>query len=209
METFSLVPIISSVVKVKVCPLSSTVFPPSISFRRISGPLVSSKVAICNPSSPLIFITRSNLFLCSSCEPCEKLNRATFMPASMISRSFSSLSLDGPKVQIILVFLIKSPFHFDFPIKLFRTVSAELLLKIQNNSLHIQLHNLINKVSHIFIDVCIKILIPLLFILLQNANLTFVNSLHGISMPDSLLYRPDKWLFNSLTRDKKWYAGWI
>jgi hypothetical protein len=43
--------------------------------------------------------------------PCEKLSRATFMPASIIFESISWLSMAGPIVQMILVlrFMVSLP----------------------------------------------------------------------------------------------------
>ena len=46
--------------------------------------------------------------LCSSWEPWEKLKRATFMPLAISSRRTPSLSVEGPRVQIIFVFLIQN-----------------------------------------------------------------------------------------------------
>ena len=39
----------------------------------------------------------------TSCVPCEKLNLATFMPARSTSASLSTVLMDGPSVQMILV----------------------------------------------------------------------------------------------------------
>ena len=101
-------------VRINFCPDTSSVFPPSMSFRRISGPLVSRSVATGSFNSLLTLITRSNFALCSSWLPCEKLNLATFIPASISSLNLSSLSLAGPIVQIIFVFLILTPPAFFF-----------------------------------------------------------------------------------------------
>ena len=106
MEALSEVPIISSVVNMNFCPSLSSAFPPEKSRSLISGPFVSSNVATGSFSSPLIFTTLANFFLCSSWLPWEKLKRATFIPASISSLSLSSLSLAGPIVQIIFVRLI-------------------------------------------------------------------------------------------------------
>ena len=54
-----------------------------------------------------------NLPICSSCGPCEKLKRATFIPSSINALITASLSVDGPNVQIIFVLLvINSSFLF-------------------------------------------------------------------------------------------------
>ena len=87
-----------------------TSLPPSKSRSLISGPFVSNKVATGRFNSPLTLITLANFFLCSSCVPWEKLKRATSIPANINSFSFSSLSLAGPIVQIIFVFLILALF---------------------------------------------------------------------------------------------------
>ena len=71
-----------------------------------TGPFVSSKIAIGSPSSARSFLTMSIRFFCSSCVPCEKFSLATFIPASISFRSTSSLSVAGPSVQTIFVFLI-------------------------------------------------------------------------------------------------------
>ena len=112
-EARVLSPTICSVVRVKGSPSFKTVFPPSIFPRRISGPLVSSSAPSETSISLRSFLTSFNLFRCSSWEPWEKLKRATFMPASIISRSTCSVSLAGPSVQIIFVFLIRSTLLFD------------------------------------------------------------------------------------------------
>ena len=96
----------SLVVSVKKSPALSSAFPPSKSRVRISGPFVSSKIAIGSPSSARSFLTMSIRFFCSSCVPCEKFSLATFIPASISFRSTSSLSVAGPSVQTIFVFLI-------------------------------------------------------------------------------------------------------
>ena len=105
-DAFSFVPSISSVVRIKSCPLSSSAFPSTKSQSRISGPFVSKRVATGKFNSLLILITFASFCFCSSCVPCEKLNLATFIPASINSLKVSSFSLAGPIVQIIFVFLI-------------------------------------------------------------------------------------------------------
>ena len=57
----------------------------------------------------------SNRALCSAWVPWEKLNRATFIPAWIISRRTPSLSVDGPKVHTIFVFRIFN-LSFDHPL---------------------------------------------------------------------------------------------
>ena len=77
------------------------------SFRRISGPLVSSSAATGLPSSSRRAFSFSRRPRCSSWEPWEKLKRATFMPLAIRSRSTPSLSVEGPRVQMIFVFLMQ------------------------------------------------------------------------------------------------------
>ena len=96
----------SFVVSVNNCPFVSSSFPLTNSFKRISGPFVSRSVATGRFNFFPIAITLSNLFLCSSWSPCEKLNLATFIPAFINSSNLSGLSLAGPIVQMIFVFLI-------------------------------------------------------------------------------------------------------
>ena len=104
--TFFSVPSISSVVSVNSWPGFNSSFPPSTSPIRISGPLVSRSAA-----TGLSYFLRSSLSfwirpLCSSWGPCEKLKRATSIPSLTSCSITSPLSVDGPIVQIILVFLI-------------------------------------------------------------------------------------------------------
>ena len=95
----------SSVVRVNSCPVSST--EPFLKLRsRTSGPLVSSMAATGRSSSSRRALTASSRTLCSGWVPWEKLKRATFIPASIISRSTPSLSVAGPSVHTILVFLM-------------------------------------------------------------------------------------------------------
>ncbi|OQA06264.1 MAG: hypothetical protein BWY65_02230 [Firmicutes bacterium ADurb.Bin373] len=71
--------------------------------RRISGPLVSSIMATYLPHSSAACRIASIFRLCSSCVPCEKFRRATFIPASINFFKIFTLSLAGPIVQTILV----------------------------------------------------------------------------------------------------------
>ena len=107
MEQISLVPSTSRVVRVKVWPATRFSTPFLKSFRRISGPLVSSSAATGLPSSSRRAFSFSRRPRCSSWEPWEKLKRATFMPLAIRSRSTPSLSVEGPRVQIIFVFLMQ------------------------------------------------------------------------------------------------------
>ena len=71
---------------------------------------VSSMAATGRPSSARRAFRASRRPLCSAWLPWEKLNRATFMPASSICRRTPSLSVAGPRVHTIFVFLInKNP----------------------------------------------------------------------------------------------------
>ena len=74
--------------------------------RRISGPLVSSIMAVCSPCFRRSSFTRSMRALWSACVPCEKLNRAQSMPESMSCSRTPAPSEAGPSVQMIFVFLI-------------------------------------------------------------------------------------------------------
>ena len=96
----------SSVVRVNFCPSFSTTFPSLKSRVRISGPFVSRRVAIGRFSSRRSFRILLKRALCSACVPCEKLKRATFMPASMSPRIVFSSSLAGPSVHTIFVLRI-------------------------------------------------------------------------------------------------------
>ena len=102
-----MVPSTSRVVRVKVWPATRFSTPFLKSFRRISGPLVSSSAATGLPSSSRRAFSFSRRPRCSSWEPWEKLKRATFMPLEIRSRSTPSLSVEGPRVQIIFVFLMQ------------------------------------------------------------------------------------------------------
>ena len=98
-------PTISSVVRVNVCPFFSSTLPLANSFRRISGPFVSSRAATGRFISSRSLRSIVSLPNCSSCPPCEKLKRATFMPSSIRLRITFSSSVDGPNVHTIFVFL--------------------------------------------------------------------------------------------------------
>ena len=102
----SAVPMISSVVSRNVAPASKKAFPPSKSRSRISGPLVSCIIARGRPSSLAAFFARLIFISCSAWSPCEKLKRATFIPARSSSFNFSSVCDTGPIVQTIFVFLM-------------------------------------------------------------------------------------------------------
>ena len=80
-------------------PVSSTAGP--VCPVRIFGPHRSWRIATCLPSAALSARTISNRAPCSSCVPCEKLSRATSMPASISPRMPSRVSTAGPMVQTI------------------------------------------------------------------------------------------------------------
>ncbi len=70
METRSASPFVSSVVRVNVSPVFSVTFFPSFNTPvRISGPLVSRRIAIGLPSSSRTFLSLSIRAFCSSCVP--------------------------------------------------------------------------------------------------------------------------------------------
>lgn len=73
---------------------------------RYSGPFVSSMMAIGSFSFSLTFLMSLFFARCSSCVPCQKFNRATFIPFLHIYVRISSSSQAGAMVQIILVFRI-------------------------------------------------------------------------------------------------------
>ena len=95
----------SSVESVYFCPYSSTTGVSNAPVR-ISGPLVSSRMATGTSSSSRSFFTMSARRLCSSCLPCDMLRRATFMPLRISLRRMASSSVAGPSVHTIFVFLI-------------------------------------------------------------------------------------------------------
>ena len=70
---------------------------------RTSGPRVSSITAIGTAQRCAAARTRAMRAACSACEPCERLMRATFMPARIIASSVSGASQAGPIVATILV----------------------------------------------------------------------------------------------------------
>ena len=92
-----------SVSTIRLPAASSTGRPPARRPVRISGPRVSSSMAQGESSSPRTLRKRSMRARCSSCDPCEKLKRATSMPAPIRARSDASSSTDGPSVQTIFV----------------------------------------------------------------------------------------------------------
>jgi len=102
----SLVPKTSSVVKMTVCPRSSSTGSVANLPSRISGPFVSNRMATVLPSSPAACRMLRMLLPWVSKSPWEKLRRATFMPASINFLSISGESLAGPMVQTIFVLRI-------------------------------------------------------------------------------------------------------
>lgn len=66
---------------------------------------MSCIVATQTPTSSAAVRTNSCRRMWSSTVPCEKLNRATLIPAPIISRTLSSESIAGPSVATIFVFL--------------------------------------------------------------------------------------------------------
>ena len=86
----------------------NSIAPFSISCVRISGPLVSKRIAITRPVSLRIFLIVLIRSKCSAWSPCEKFKRATFIPASANAANFSGASLAGPIVHTILVLFILS-----------------------------------------------------------------------------------------------------
>ena len=99
-------PTTSSVVRVNSAPEHSVTEPSAKVLRRTSGPRVSSMAATGRSSSSRSFFSWSRRALCSSWLPWEKLNRATFIPARIISPRTPSRSVAGPRVHTIFVFLI-------------------------------------------------------------------------------------------------------
>ena len=105
-EAILSVPSTSRAVKINSCPAFISIAPFLNRPKRISGPFVSSNRATGFPTFRAAARTASIRLPCSSWEPWEKLNRATFIPALSIASSFSGVSELGPKVQIIFVFFI-------------------------------------------------------------------------------------------------------
>ena len=100
--TSSLVPGTSRVVMVKVSPIFSSWGPSWKVSRRILGPWRSTSTAIARPDVADAFRTRAMTASCSSAFPCDRLIRATSMPASTSAWSCSGDSVAGPIVQTIL-----------------------------------------------------------------------------------------------------------
>ena len=71
---------------------------------RIFGPGRSIRIPITRFSAAAARRTRPTCRACSSRVPCEKLSRATLIPACIIRRIVASSDDDGPRVQTILVF---------------------------------------------------------------------------------------------------------
>ena len=70
---------------------------------RISLPLVSTRIAVKAPTLAAAARTRRMRSACSGKDPWERLSRATFMPARIISSMTSGASLAGPMVAMIFV----------------------------------------------------------------------------------------------------------
>src|SRR5260221_1485837 len=86
------------------CRSRSVTGPPPVSAPvRILGPCRSCKIAMGRPSRAATARTRRIVSACSSSVPCEKLMRATSMPAPASASMLSVLAEAGPSVQTILV----------------------------------------------------------------------------------------------------------
>ena len=108
-------PITSRVVRVNCCSLFRWTELFAKVFIRISGPFVSSIIAIGKPNSSLTFFIRSIRISWSLCEPCEKLSLQTLRPALKSSFKIFSESDAGPIVQTILVFfMLTSPYGYNY-----------------------------------------------------------------------------------------------
>jgi len=70
---------------------------------RMRGPCRSPRIAIGRSSSSATLRTNAIVSRCCACVPCEKLIRATFIPASTRLRSASRVAVAGPSVQTIFV----------------------------------------------------------------------------------------------------------
>ena len=82
---------------------SATGRPPASLPVLISGPRMSKRIAQGDPVRAHARRTRAMRSACSACVPCEKLSRATSMPASRRRESTPSSSVAGPRVQMIFV----------------------------------------------------------------------------------------------------------
>ena len=76
---------------------------PIISPTRIFGPLRSWRIATGTFNRVAAARIQAMLRRCSSCVPCEKFNRATFMPARISASIIVGLFVAGPRVQTIFV----------------------------------------------------------------------------------------------------------
>ncbi len=94
----------ATVTSIRLPAASSMAPPPSTRPVRISGPFTSRSSATGMPVFRLASRRRAMEAACDSWVPCAMLNRATFMPARSSSASTSTVSVDGPSVQTILVF---------------------------------------------------------------------------------------------------------
>ncbi|MBT9155033.1 MAG: hypothetical protein DDT39_01723 [Firmicutes bacterium] len=104
--TCSAVPATGLVVSVNESPADRVIGPSAKVPIRISGPLVSSMIAMYLPSSSAASRIALSLTKCSSCVPCEKLSLAMSMPARIKLCSMGFSELAGPIVQTILVLRI-------------------------------------------------------------------------------------------------------
>ena len=115
----------SSWTNVNSCPSVIVTFSSPVSSTPvlISGPFVSRAIAIGIPNFSLHLLIVAIFSAFSSYPPCEKLILHTFSPAFINFVSISSLSLAGPIVPIILVFLksfiLIFPFYIIFYCYLF------------------------------------------------------------------------------------------
>ena len=98
-----MLPMTSSLVRVKVPPATRWIGSGSMVLSLIFGPGRSPMIATRRPVALQALRIRSMTSACWSKLPCEKLSRATFMPARMRRSSISGDCEAGPMVATILV----------------------------------------------------------------------------------------------------------
>ena len=69
---------------------------------RIFGPCRSASTATATPCAAAPWRIASKLCVWSSCDPCDMLSRATFIPAPINALIISGSLLAGPRVHTIL-----------------------------------------------------------------------------------------------------------
>ncbi len=105
-------PSMSLVVNITVAPFFKVAWPSLSLPVRYFGPGRSMRIATFIPSRWLILLTARMYLAWTSCVPCDRLSRATFIPLLTRRSMTEAVPVAGPMVHTILVLLLKYPVCF-------------------------------------------------------------------------------------------------